>query len=339
MGLKQSRVFIASSKEGLEVAKAIEALLKEKLGEKVEIRPWTRAFDLSATYIESLEKASEETDFAVLVMTPDDVVKSRAKKKQAPRDNVVFELGLFMGSLTRQRCFIVSEDAPELTRSTGLKLPTDLLGVHVANFRRSSDGNMITALDAPSSLIAEQISTLEPRFKLTRNLLTSYQTLRTFSARVEGVWWERITRDDPTTSMLSFFRIEPDPVFNSVACGGKSYNKAGAHVANWKSEIARVDEEEDKILYHWRGWATPGNRANTTFHGFGEMEFDDPGKPDDVFDRGGGKFWSVDEGHPENTLVKPFELRRVTDPSIISAMAVGNGSTIRGLVKETLREW
>jgi predicted nucleotide-binding protein len=73
--------------------------------------------------LEDLEKQLGLADFAVLVVAADDQVASRGTTKDAPRDNVVFELGLFMGGLARQRTFMF---AP---RGMDLKIPTDLLGL------------------------------------------------------------------------------------------------------------------------------------------------------------------------------------------------------------------
>ena len=66
----------------------------------------------------------DAADFAILLLTPDDTTTSRDQQRFAPRDNVVFELGLFMGCMGRQRCFLIQEDNREL------RLPTDLLGVN-----------------------------------------------------------------------------------------------------------------------------------------------------------------------------------------------------------------
>lgn len=71
-------------------------------------------------------------DFAVLLMTADDTTASRGRRKASPRDNVVFELGLFMGALGRDRTFVVSP------KGVDLKLPTDLLGV--TNVMYENDG-------------------------------------------------------------------------------------------------------------------------------------------------------------------------------------------------------
>jgi hypothetical protein len=73
--------------------------------------------------MESLEQALREHDFAVLCGTPDDPLVKRGEQLQAVRDNVVFELGLFMGALTRRRTFLL------VPRSRDLALPSDLVGL------------------------------------------------------------------------------------------------------------------------------------------------------------------------------------------------------------------
>lgn len=155
--MRGPRVFIASSSEGLDVAKAVRGLLLQELDGKGEISLWTGKFEFSSTYIESLETASRETDFAVLVLTPDDVTTSREAEKPAPRDNVVFELGLFVGTLGRDRCFLVHEQRADL------KLPTDLLGVKAATFELSPNRDLKAALAAQCFSIGERITKLSSR--------------------------------------------------------------------------------------------------------------------------------------------------------------------------------
>jgi hypothetical protein len=72
-----------------------------------------------------------------------------------PRDNVVFELGLFMGRLGRERTFIVR---PE---SGPLKIPSDLAGMSVASYDwPRSDGNHRAAMGPASDLMREAIRDL-----------------------------------------------------------------------------------------------------------------------------------------------------------------------------------
>lgn len=118
----QPVLFIGSSTEGLEVARSIQNEFKH---ERVDVRPWfgTGVFGASHVPIEELVRLVEEVDFAIMVFGPDDSVASRGEEYQAPRDNVIFEMGLFMGRLGRERVFMVKE------QSTDLKIPSDLTGV------------------------------------------------------------------------------------------------------------------------------------------------------------------------------------------------------------------
>jgi len=123
------RVFIGSSSEGLDVARAIARGLKNDC----LVVPWTAGvFAASETYIESLEKAIDRVEFAVLVVTPDDIREKRKVITKVPRDNVVFEAGLFMGRLGRKRAFIVCDPKE-------VELPTDLLGLSPISFDSKLD--------------------------------------------------------------------------------------------------------------------------------------------------------------------------------------------------------
>jgi predicted nucleotide-binding protein len=70
--------------------------------------------------LESLVETAATLDFAALVLTPDDLIESKGKTMNSPRDNVLFELGLFMGRLGRDRTFVV------YNRDVPIKLPSAL---------------------------------------------------------------------------------------------------------------------------------------------------------------------------------------------------------------------
>lgn len=329
----RSKVFIASSAEGLDIATAVRRSLLSELDRIAEVEPWTRAFELSATYIESLESIVDQADFAVLVLTPDDVTTSRKKATLSPRDNVIFELGLFMGRLGRERCYLVQEDRPDL------KLPSDLLGVKSATFKRPQDGDLKSALDATCALIAERIIKLRARHKFSPDAVAAQTAMCAFFDRLKGSWWERITLGG--THSLSFLQIELDDLYNSVQLRGRSYDAEGSLIAHWSSVVARVSKEERKILYHWQGWYPDSSDASPQdrFHGFGEMEFEVSRKASEPIIRGHGRFWDVDETHPERTVVKVIQLRRVGDESEIFAMTSGKDKDRRSVVVKTLRDW
>lgn len=137
-GNTKPRVFIGSSSEGLTVAEALQVGLEYD----AEVTVWSQGvFGLSQGTLEALVKTAEGFDFAVLVLTPDDMVIKRGDEKPAARDNVLFELGLFMGAFGRHRTFIVHPRAKEM------HLPTDLAGVAAATYDPCrSDGDLQAAV-------------------------------------------------------------------------------------------------------------------------------------------------------------------------------------------------
>ena len=114
-------LFIGSSSEGLSTAERIYDGLRDA---SVVIHLWHEdVFQASDTSIESLVDTAGCVDFAVLVLTADDVTFSRRGKVPSPRDNVVFELGLFIGAIGRKRVLILKP------RGVDIKIPSDLFGV------------------------------------------------------------------------------------------------------------------------------------------------------------------------------------------------------------------
>ena len=98
--MARPRVFVGSSTEGLKIAQAMQVLLDTAC----QVETWAQGvFGLSQGTLESLVQALPRFDFAILILTADDLTVSRGLERAAARDNVLFELGLFMGSLGRER--------------------------------------------------------------------------------------------------------------------------------------------------------------------------------------------------------------------------------------------
>ena len=114
-------LFIGSSVAGLPVGREIHAGL---MHQKITPIIWPcDVFGPLSDSIDALLKVVAEADFAALVFGPDDKVMGRDGEQMAPRDNVVFELGLFIGGLGRERSFIVKEHKADI------KIPTDLMEI------------------------------------------------------------------------------------------------------------------------------------------------------------------------------------------------------------------
>lgn len=327
--MTRAKIFIASSSEGLKITNAICRGLERELGDTAEVEPWTRKFDLSATYIESLENAVEQADFAILVLSPDDVTTSRRQRSLAPRDNVIFELGLFMGQLGRERCYMVRQDYSKL------KVPTDLLGVKSAAFRPSRNGNWHTVLEPVCTLIAERVARLGIRPKFTAETLGNHIAVGQFAARISGTWWEKIQKGG--SSDISLFSISFDDPTGNICLEGRSYNASGAFVGLWKSELSRALVHEKKLQYHWKGWLPAAPQDSR--HGFGEIVFDGQAQSTELVHSGQGKFWDINETHPKQTLIRSIELRRPADADEVADILSGKERQIRALVKDTLRNW
>jgi predicted nucleotide-binding protein len=150
----KAAVFIGSSKEGLPAARVLQV----EMDYEAEVTIWYQGvFGLSGGTLESLVKIAPNFDFAVLVLTPDDLLSKRDKVSNAPRDNVLFELGLFMGVLGRERTYIVH---PRVE----IELPSDLAGITTATYDSTRrDGNLQAAVGVPATKIMAEIRLLGRR--------------------------------------------------------------------------------------------------------------------------------------------------------------------------------
>jgi Predicted nucleotide-binding protein containing TIR -like domain len=151
----QPVVFIGSSAEGLKYASAVHKYLVTK---PIVPKLWTDGvFQTTRTSIESLVALSHEADFAVLIFTKDDMTISRGKNRPSPRDNVVFELGLLMGALGRERVFILQP------RNVDIKIPSDLLGVVSLLYARAGPRTLGERLRPACTRILKEVALLGPR--------------------------------------------------------------------------------------------------------------------------------------------------------------------------------
>lgn len=145
---RRPRVFIGSSSEGLDIAEAIQ----ENLDKLCEVTPWNQGFfGPGSGTLQTLVAECGNFDFAILVMTPDDLTYSRGNQRNSPRDNVLFELGLFMGKIGMNRTFVLFDRVAEL------KIPSDLAGVTLLDYQIHSDGNIPASVGAACSKIKRRV--------------------------------------------------------------------------------------------------------------------------------------------------------------------------------------
>lgn len=127
------KLFIGSSSESLETAKQVKAAIDERCSEWLETILWneTGVFKLEASTLECLVKKSRVCDYGVFIAAADDRVLMRRRVRRATRDNVILELGMFMGSLGLNRAFV----------ATSVELPSDMNGVTLIKYKNDRLSN------------------------------------------------------------------------------------------------------------------------------------------------------------------------------------------------------
>ncbi|OWP64624.1 hypothetical protein CDA63_02370 [Hymenobacter amundsenii] len=147
-------IFIGCSREMLAIAQQIQLALN---GQPMLVTIWTDSFfRASKTTIESLLEGFNKFDFAILVLGKEDLVTSRSKTKPAPRDNVIFELGMAMGALSRERTFMVYE------QDLDTKIPSDLLGVTPMTYREGPANTLASRLAPVATQIRLEVEEKGP---------------------------------------------------------------------------------------------------------------------------------------------------------------------------------
>ncbi len=139
---RKPTLFIGCSSEAQRIARAFH----RNLMDHCEVTVWKDGFfGLSDSTIESLESQCGNYDYALFILSPDDKSVRRDKDILTPRDNVIFELGLFIGRIGRRRCFIATPS------DGGVVVPSDLNGVTVALYENGRSDNNWKAAVGPAA--------------------------------------------------------------------------------------------------------------------------------------------------------------------------------------------
>lgn len=148
------RIFVVSSTEALPVAREIQNAFAYDPFITVL---WTNGVFRATNYtLESLEREIDDSDFAIAIAHADDLTDSRGKHWPSPRDNVIFELGLFMGRLGRSRAILMEP------REGKVKLPSDLAGVTTITYRFEKGAGLAAMLASACNELRDHINSLGP---------------------------------------------------------------------------------------------------------------------------------------------------------------------------------
>ncbi|HEY1905031.1 MAG TPA: TIR domain-containing protein [Myxococcaceae bacterium] len=245
--MDKPRIFLGSSGQQ---EKLLEVLTRG-LEDIAKVDPWTTSFNPGTTTLERLVELAHVVDFAAFVFARDDwtTASSRAPSSPAagqasPRDNVVFEAGLFGGVIGMRRTFIL--------HSAGAKLPTDLLGLTSIRYDETT---------------AAEVKVINQKL---RKAIEDQGPV----ARIDGLWWQySLTehgREEP--SVLSLLRISRDRA-GVLEMNGRSWQKDGTLSARYWSEAVKERVDPSGIFYFGRG-ERPRDPAAPQFEAIGEVRLE-----------------------------------------------------------------
>lgn len=150
-----ARVFIICTVEALPIARAIENHFQH---DSVFIKIWTEGVFRASSYpIESLEAQLDQSDFAIAIAQPDDVTQSRGVTANTPRDNIMLELGMFIGRLSRHRTFLLEP------MHEHVKLPTDLSGLITIRYKNGIAADLASLIGPACNELRSHFAELGPR--------------------------------------------------------------------------------------------------------------------------------------------------------------------------------
>lgn len=121
------KVFIISAAEARDVADAIQFKFAH---DEADFRIWTdEVFRASHYPLDELEAVLDESDLAIAIASPEDIVEMREKVAMQPRDNVLVELGIAIGKLGRKRSLLL------VPAKSDIRLPSDFKGLTPISYK------------------------------------------------------------------------------------------------------------------------------------------------------------------------------------------------------------
>ena len=302
--MEKPRIFLGSSGKQ---AKLLLALTRG-LEDVARVEPWTTSFNPGTTTLERLLELTREVDFAAFVFAQDDWTSNTPAPDPAPtpgqaspRDNVVFEAGLFGGVLGMRRTFIL--------HASGAKLPTDLLGLTCVRY----DGSTAAAV---MKVVCEKL----------RNAIESESRV----ARIEGTWWEfaLTARSEKEPSAVSLLKISRDKR-GALELSGRAWQEDGTLSARYWSEAVKERENGSGMFWYWKG-ERPLHPDAPQLEGTGEMRLESP-------ERASGYFTTRVEAQNTNARTAGVFLR--AEPEDMNILDGRDNQKRAELIAERLGHW
>jgi hypothetical protein len=303
--MAKPRIFLGSSGKQTNLLET----LTRGLDGVAQVEPWTTVFDPGTTTLGRLLELTREVDFAAFIFAQDDWTTANANRpagtesgQASPRDNVVFEAGLFGGVLGMQRTFIL--------HARESKLPTDLLGLTCIRY-------------------ADPLTPAERR-SICQKLRQAIEN-QGGVGRIEGEWWQfsltaRTEREPSAVSLLKVSRGRD----GALELTGRAWQEDGRLSSRYWCEAVKERRDPAGLFYYWKG-ERPLDPNAPQLHGTGEIRLESP-------DRGTGYFTTLSDTQPEiNARTAGVYLR--AEPEDLSILDARDDQRRATLIAERLKDW
>ena len=303
--MDKPRIFLGSSKQQEKLLQAITRGIEDI----AHVDPWMTSFNPGTTTLERLVELAHEVDFAAFVFAKDDwtatasvpASTSPGSGQASPRDNVVFEAGLFGGVLGMRRTFIL--------HASGSKLPTDLLGLTSIRYEATTPSEM--------KVLNQKL----------RNAIQSEGRL----GRIEGFWWqfsltERSSREPSAVSLL---RIRRDRD-GALEVSGRSWQADGRLSATYWSEAVREKKEPSGLFYYWKG-ERPLHPNAPKLEGTAEIRLESA-------ERAAG-YWTTQTDTGPKVIARTVGVYLRADPGDMTILDGGDNRQRAKLIADRLKHW
>ena len=298
--MNKPRIFLGSSGKQ---AKLIQAITRG-LAEVAEVEPWTTTFNPGRETLDRLVELSQEVDFAAFVFAQDDWTTTDASEsgEASPRDNVVFEAGLFGGALGMRRTFIL--------HAAGSKLPSDLLGLTSIRYDPATSPAEVRAINQ----------------KLRKAIETEGRR-----SAIEGLWWQLslTVRTEEEPSAVSLLQISRDRD-GGLNVNGRGWQEDGMLSVRYWSEAAKERRDPAGVFYFWNG-ERPRHPNAPQLEGTGEILVES-------VDRATG-YWTTRSERDLELNARTSGVYFRADPSDLEVLDGGSPEERAELIAQRLREW
>jgi Predicted nucleotide-binding protein containing TIR-like domain len=297
------RIFLGSSAQQ---EKLLQALTRG-LQDVADVEPWTSVFNPGVSTLERLVELTHQVDFAAFIFAQDDWTSKGATPdagaaQASPRDNVVFEAGLFGGALGIRRTFVL--------HAHGAKLPSDLNGLTAIRYDPDTTPQIVRQINQ----------------KLRKAIDAEGRI-----SRIEGDWWQLAltarVADSSAVSMLTVWRDR----FGTLEIAGRSWDADGTLTTRYHSEATREHIDPAGVFYFWRG-ERPRDPNAPEYEGTAEIKLES-------VDRASGYYIITRSGDPDHVHVKTSGIYVRADPGDKVVLEGSDPAQRAELIQRRIGEW